>query len=106
MASDDSDNSDNSNSEVEQMFSMTKVRWCDDVRDALETLGGESSLGAIYKEVERIRRNAGRSVPPSIEATIRRTLEDFSSDSENFRGEDWFEMPEGKGSGVWALRKR
>lgn len=106
MADDSEESSGNGNREENQMFSMTKVRWCDDVHDALQVLGGEASLGAIYKEVERIRRKAGRSVPPSIEATIRRTLEDFSSDSENFRGEDWFAMPEGKGSGVWALRKR
>lgn len=82
-----------------------RIRWCDDVKTALEEMGGQASLYRIYKRVEEIRKDAGRSVPNSLEATVRRTLEDFSSDSDNFRGEDWFCMPEGKGSGVWALRK-
>ena len=80
--------------------------WRDDVRAALEGLGGHASLRRIYKEVERIRRAAARSVPPTLEATIRRTLEDHSSDSENHHSgrPDLFWMPEGKGAGVWALR--
>ena len=82
-----------------------KIRWCDDVKTALEQMGGQASLHRIYQQVAKIRKSAGRSVPPSLEATIRRTLEDFSSDSENYRGEDWFTMPEGKGSGFWALRE-
>jgi hypothetical protein len=40
-----------------------------------------------------------------MEATVRRTLEDNCSDSDNFRGVDIFCMPEGKGAGIWALRK-
>jgi hypothetical protein len=87
-----------------EMMQDDKVRWCDDVREALSNLGGQASLYEIYKQVEKIRRNAARSVPRSLEATVRRTLEDFSSDSENYRGEDWFVMPEGKGRGIWALR--
>lgn len=79
--------------------------WRDDVRIALERLRGRASLHRIYKEVESIRRANGRSVPHSLEATIRRTLEDHSSDSHNYRGgPDLFCMPEGKGAGVWALR--
>jgi hypothetical protein len=78
--------------------------WRDDVRNALQRLGGRASLSRIYKEVEAIRSAAGRSTPPSLEATIRRTLEDHSSDSENYRGQDLFCMPEGKGAGVWGLR--
>ena len=81
-----------------------KIRWCDDVKAALTQLGGRASLHSIYKKTEKIRRANGRSVPSSLEATIRRTLEDFSSDSDNYRGEDWFEMSEGKGQGMWALR--
>jgi hypothetical protein len=81
-----------------------KIRWCDDVKSALTRLRGRASLHSIYREVEKIRLENGRSVPPSLEATVRRTLEDFSSDSENFRGEDWFKIAESKGSGIWALR--
>ncbi len=78
--------------------------WRDDVRSALQRLGGRASLSRIYKEVEAVRSAAGRSIPPSLEATVRRTLEDHCSDSENYRGQDLFCMPEGKGAGVWALR--
>jgi hypothetical protein len=79
--------------------------WRDDVRASLQRLGGRSSLFRIYKEVEAVRTAAGRSVPPSLEATVRRTLEDHSSDSENYRGgPDLFCVPEGKGAGVWGLR--
>jgi hypothetical protein len=78
--------------------------WRDDVRSALQRLGGRASLSRIYKEVEAVRSAAGRSIPSSLEATVRRTLEDHSSDSENYRGQDLFSMPEGKGAGVWGLR--
>lgn len=78
--------------------------WRDDVRTALQRLGGRSPLSRIYKEVQAVRTSAGRSVPPTLEATVRRTLEDHSSDSENYRGQDLFCMPEGKGAGVWGLR--
>ena len=78
--------------------------WRDDVQTALRRLGGRSSLSRIYKEVRAVRTAAGRSIPPSLEATVRRTLEDHSSDSENYRGADLFCMPEGKGAGVWGLR--
>jgi len=81
--------------------------WRDDVRAALEWLGGRAHLGAIYEQVQTIRGAAGRSIPPSLEAVVRRTLEDHSSDSEAYRGVlDLFCMAEGKGAGVWALRER
>lgn len=78
--------------------------WKDDVRSALQRLGGRAPLSRIYEEVAMVRSAAGRSIPPSLEATVRRTLEDHSSDSENYRGQDLFCMPEGKGAGVWGLR--
>jgi hypothetical protein len=84
--------------------SREDATWRDDVRDALTSLGGRASLQSIYRAVRDIRRSAGRSLPQSLEATVRRTLEDHSSDSANFRGADLFHMPEGKGAGVWSLR--
>jgi len=82
---------------------MGKIRWVDDVRAALRALGGRASLHAIYREVESRRRDGNRSVPRTLEATIRRTLEDHSSDSKNFRGVDLFTNV---GRGEWALRDR
>ena len=80
---------------------MGKIRWVDDVRSALETLGGHATLSRIYQEVEKRRKQGGRSLPPTLEATIRRTLEDHSSDSKNFRGVDLFRLV---ARGEWALR--
>lgn len=82
--------------------------WRDDIAKTLESIdeGRGVSLQKIYDAVRKIRRDAGRSVPESLEATVRRTLEDNCADSENFRGVDVFYMPKGKGAGVWSLRKK
>ena len=78
--------------------------WRDDVREGLHQLGGKAPLHKIYHKVEAIRKAAGRSVPRTLDAIVRRTLEDHSSDSDNFRGADLFFMPAGRGAGIWALR--
>lgn len=84
---------------------MSRTLWRDDVRSALQNLGGTAHLLAIYEKVREIRRAAGRRLPPSSEAIIRRELEYNSSDSESFTGHhDWFRSAEGIGAGVWALR--
>ena len=84
-----------------RMLATGKIRWVDDVYQALTALGGHATLHEIYKAVEQRRKNAGRSVPKTLEATVRRTLEDRSSDSANFKGEDWFKKI---GRGEWAIR--
>jgi hypothetical protein len=81
--------------------------WATDIADVLKARGGRARLQQIYDDVEKLRRAAGRSLPKSLEATVRRTLENHSSDSNNYMGgADLFEMPDGKGAGVWALRKQ
>ena len=82
---------------------MGKIRWVDDVRAALRALGGSATLHEIYKATAARRREGNRSVPRTLEATVRRTLEDHSSDSANFRGADLFTNI---GRGEWALRDR
>ena len=79
--------------------------WRDDVAESVRQLGEKPQLHMIYDRVEAIRKEAGRSVPRTLDAIVRRTLEDNSSDSENYKGgPDLFCMPEGRGAGVWALR--
>jgi hypothetical protein len=81
--------------------------WATDLAEVLLARGGKARLQQIYDDVEKLRRAAGRSLPKSIEATVRRTLENHSSDSHNYRGgADLFCMPEGKGAGIWALRQQ
>ncbi|MFQ3596683.1 MAG: hypothetical protein SNJ63_11310 [Sphingomonadaceae bacterium] len=84
-------------------IAMGKIRWVDDVHQVLYELGGQASLHMIYKHVAARRLAAGRTVPKSLEATIRRTIEDYSSDSANFRGVDLFANV---GRGEWAIRER
>jgi len=80
--------------------------WRDDVREALRRLGGRASLQDIYKEIEEIRRAAGRSIPRTLEAVVRRTLEENCQGTESYKGNhNLFDMPDGKGAGVWALRQ-
>jgi hypothetical protein len=89
-------------SELEDV--MRDVTWVDDVKNIMLHLG-KATLHTIYQEVRKLRRAAGRTLPPSFEAVVRRTLEENSSDSDSFKGrQDLFYMPEGKGAGVWALR--
>jgi hypothetical protein len=87
------------------MMKTLKITWRDDVCDALHQLGRKARLQKIYDRVEQIRKDGGRTVPPSLEATIRQCLEANSSDSHNYKGgPDIFCMPEGRGAGVWSLR--
>jgi hypothetical protein len=99
-------NSTPENSTPEGVRQMNDARWVDDVKRALTELGGKAPLQRIYDAVEKIRKEERRSVPRTLDATIRRTLEDHSTDSHNYRGrDDLFALPEGKGAGVWALRQ-
>lgn len=82
-----------------------KVLWRDDVRVALTQLGGDAFLSDIYKKVRQIRMAAGRRLPRSTDAIVRRELEYNSSDSESYTGNyDWFRSIDGIGGGRWGLR--
>lgn len=87
------------------VMSIAKATWAHDLVSVLQAMGGKARLERIYDAVEKLRRANGRSVPRTLEATVRRTLENHSSHSDNYLGGiDLFCMPEGKGAGVWALR--
>jgi hypothetical protein len=86
-------------------LSATERTWREDVHEALCRLGGKATLAKIYEEVRSLREVSGRSISVAFTSTIRRTLEQNSTDSDNYLGgHDLFCMPEGKGSGIWALR--
>jgi hypothetical protein len=90
----------------EEKAKLKEGSWSHDLYETLEDLGGWASLHDIYRHTIERRRAYGRSVPREYEATIRRTLENHSSDSKNYLGgADVFYMLEGAGKGVWALRK-
>jgi hypothetical protein len=81
------------------------MAWRDDVRAALEEIGGQGSLQAIYRAVGEIRRRSGDPLPPSWQAIVRRELEYNSSDSESYQKRfNLFYSVSGIGGGVWGLR--
>lgn len=73
--------------------------WASDITQALTNLGGVARLGDIYEEVKRIRPQPH---PDSLDAIIRGTIEQHSSDSAKFGGKDLFFSVKGLGSGVCA----
>lgn len=84
---------------------MKKIRWVDDVVEALRTLGGKAHYSRIYDAVRNIRITAGRSVPRTFDEVVRKEIETHSSDSEAYTGrEDYLFAPKGLGAGIWALR--
>jgi predicted HNH restriction endonuclease len=77
------------------------ARWIDDICLALENLGGIAHRSDLLVEVERIRPSPH---PKSFEMIVQGTIENHSSDSAKFRGEDLLYSVKGIGSGVWGLR--
>ncbi|PSC03811.1 hypothetical protein SLNSH_17020 [Alsobacter soli] len=78
--------------------------WADAVLTGLERLGGIAHLSAIYRETERIRRDAGYEILRSHEETVRQTLQAHSSGSPSFRGGyDLFRPVPERGRGYWGL---
>jgi len=74
--------------------------WVEDVIQALNNLGGQAPLQNIYAEVKKIR---AKPLTKTWHATIRRTLQDHSRDSEGFKGIEYFQKLH---KGVWALSNK
>ncbi|BBB49224.1 DUF4268 domain-containing protein [Pelolinea submarina] len=77
-----------------------KTPWLTDIIQALRNLGGVASASDICEEVKRIRREP---FPTNWKNIIRHRLGDFSSDSNYFKGKDYFRKLE---NGNWALRNQ
>jgi hypothetical protein len=77
------------------------TRWIDDICTALENLGGIAHRSDLLTEIIRIRPGPH---PKSIEMTVQGTIENHSSDSARYRGNDLLYSVKGIGSGVWGLR--
>lgn len=76
--------------------------WLEDIVTALTNLGGKARYRELYPEIRRIRSAA---YPLRGDETIRRTIEEHSSDSEYFAGRgDIFYSVDGIGKGHWGLR--
>jgi hypothetical protein len=85
---------------------LRNAKWWEIIQSALEELGGQASLAKIYDRTVEIAKAAGRDIPHHIESVVRGTLEDNSAQSERHkRVRDIFYMPEGRGAGIWALKR-
>lgn len=74
------------------------LRWIDEIVQAFDALGGAARYSDLY---ELIERTTSRHLTAEWKATVRRTIEDHSRDSENFRARDLFRHLD---RGFWALR--
>jgi hypothetical protein len=79
------------------------MQWIDYVVQAMENLGGEAAYSELYAEIGHLK---GGNLTKSWKATVRNTVECYSSDSDNWTSsrKDLFYSVGGKGSGRWALR--
>jgi hypothetical protein len=74
----------------------------DDILEAFRALGGIVHYTDLYKYLES---HASRQLPKSWKDVVRARIEERSSDSQVFKGQDdWFYSVDGLGKGVWGLR--
>lgn len=76
-----------------------RIAWKDIVINVLKDLGGVASLADIYSYIEK---TTPRELPRTWTATVRRTLQTFSSDTETYDGGD--DLFAHLGRGLWGLR--
>lgn len=77
---------------------VEKSNWVDEIISAFRVLGGAARYDDLY---EYIALTTTRDLTKQWKATVRRTIEDHSSDSKNFRSVDHFRHVE---VGFWGLR--
>ena len=65
--------------------------WVEDIVQALINLGGQAHRKKILEEIKRIRKEP---LPERLAEVIQRTIQDHSSDSTGFRGNDLFKKSE------------
>lgn len=80
---------------------MREKSWVDIIIKAFQNLGGEANYSELYPEIERLRIQEKLSLTTQWKASVRRTIEDHSSDSANYRADDLFYKI---GLGYWGLR--
>jgi hypothetical protein len=88
-------------------MSLGHAYWWQVVEHIMQGIGRPASLAEIYRAVAEVCKENNRRMPQELEATVRGTLEDNSSDSDRYKKvRDIFCMPEGKHTGIWALRSK
>ena len=78
------------------------MTWLEYIIEALNNLVGVATYPQIYEEIQRIRKEA---FTKSWKASVRATIESFSSDSMRYNQKnDVFYSVQGLGEGIWGLR--
>jgi len=84
---------------LQEFIRILRRSWKGEVMNALQALGGKANLSEIYDYIED---NTFRKLPDTWKATIRYTLQLYSSDTETYKGgEDLFRH---LGRGYWGVR--
>ena len=73
--------------------------WKNEILVAFRALGGAARYSDLYEYIEQ---TTVRNLTTQWKATVRRTIEDHSSDSKNFRASDLFRDVD---HGFWSLRE-
>lgn len=69
----------------------------------MQLLGGNACYADLYPTIKQVREKAGLPIPARFEETVRRCIQDHSSDSDGFKGRlDVFIK---LGTGHWGLRE-
>ncbi len=74
------------------------MQWKDEIENAMRALGGAARYEELYLYIEQTTE---RELTKEWKATVRRTIEDHSSDSMNYRAEDLFVHLD---KGFWGIR--
>ena len=78
--------------------------WLADLIEVYNQLGGVAKYSDVEALAKKIRTKRGATWTRKSDATIRRTVEDNSPDSDNFTGRNRvFYSVKGLGRGVWGL---
>jgi Protein of unknown function (DUF2442) len=79
--------------------SVKSASWKEELLMAFRSLGGAARYNDLYEYIEQ---TTVRQLTTQWKATVRRTIEDHSSDSMNFRASDLFRHVD---HGFWSLRE-
>ena|ERR1044071_3364266 len=84
---------------LESLMKALRRSWKDEVVNTLNALGGKASLQEIYDYIEN---NTTRKLPDTWKSAVRKTLQEFSSDTESYKGGD--DLFQHLDKAYWGLR--
>lgn len=68
---------------------MKDGTWVNSIVKAMTELGGKARYDDLYQQVAKVRKKEGLPLNDSYKATIRGTVEAFSSDSDGWKKTSW-----------------